>query len=405
MKLIQLLVGAFFVLSPQLLAANVDELATNFDWHFRQTLKKNNIPGAAYAIVKDNRVVKVGAYGVRSVGSKSNIDAYTVFRLASVSKTFAGQLSSLLVHQGRFQWDDPVTRYVPSFSFKSPRHTGALKVEHLLSQSAGLVPNTYDDLIEANQTPAQILPKFRYLNPRCNPGKCYGYQNVLFSLIRPVMEKTTGSSYESLMEQKLFKPLKMPTASVGYSAFLASKNRAMPHVRVKRGWAETKVNPSYYRVSPAAGVNASVMDMSQWLMAQLGQYPAVLSPAMLQDVRTKRVKVADDLGGRTWGQYVTTSHYGLGVRIFNFGGHEVYYHGGWVKGYRTEMAYSKEKGVGFVVLINAETNLVGDLSTWFWSNLLAVKPKQKKRMAAQMQDEWQLEMDEDVQWQAPMLAD
>ncbi len=86
LKLIQLLVGAFLVLSPQLLAADVDELATNFDWHFRQTLKKNNIPGAAYAIVKDNRVVKVGAYGVRSVGTKSNVDAYTVFRLASVSK-------------------------------------------------------------------------------------------------------------------------------------------------------------------------------------------------------------------------------------------------------------------------------------------------------------------------------
>ncbi|WP_337878655.1 serine hydrolase domain-containing protein [Rheinheimera sp.] len=385
MRLTVLLAGAFCLFSLQSVAAPVEQLAKEFDQHFRQQLKKANVPGAAYAIVKDNQIIKVGAYGVRSVGSKARVDAYTVFRLASVSKTFTGQLASMLVHQGRFQWQDPVTRYVPAFSFKSASQTKALKVEHLVSQSTGVFPNTYDDLIEANQTPKQILPKFRYLNPRCTPGKCYGYQNVMFSLIEPVMEKTTGQSFESLMEQKLFKPLKMPTASVGYSAFLASKNRAMPHIRVKRGWAETKVNPSYYRVNPAAGVNASVMDMSQWLMAQLGQYPAVLSPVMLQDVRQKRVKVANDLGGRTWGQYVSTSHYGLGLRIFNFAGNEVFYHGGWVKGYRTEMAYSKQKGVGLVVLINAETNLVGDLSTYFWSRLLNAKPQTKKKMAALMQ--------------------
>jgi len=382
-RLSLILAGVFSFLSLQSFAANLDQLANDFDQHFRQQLKKNHIPGAAYAIVQGNHIVKVGAYGVRSVGSKSKVDAYTLFRLASVSKTFTGQLASMLVHQGRFQWQDPVTRYVPDFSFKNPRLTKALKIEHLVSQSTGLFPNTYDDLIEANQTPKQILPKFRYVNPRCTPGQCYGYQNVMFSLIQPVMEKTTGQKFETLMEQKLFKPLKMPTASVGYSAFLASKNRAMPHVKSKRGWIETKVNPSYYRVSPAAGVNASVMDMSQWLMAQLGQYPGVLSPVMLQDVRSKRVKVADDLGGRTWGQYVTTSHYGLGIRVFNFAGHELFYHGGWVKGYRTEMAYSRQKGVGLVVLLNAETNVIGDLSTWFWSGFLNAKPQGKQKLAQQ----------------------
>ena len=56
-------------------------------------------------------------------------------------------------------------------------------------------------------------------------------------------------------------------------------------------------------------------------------------------------------------------------------------------------------------MINAETNLVGDLSTYFWSNLLAVKPVKKKRIAAQMQEEWDLEMESDVEWQVPLLAD
>ncbi len=71
----------------------------------------------------------------------------------------------------------------------------------------------------------------------------------------------------------------MHNASVGYAAFLASKNRAMPHVKIRRGWGEAKVVPTYYRVNPAAGVNASAMDMGKWLIARLGHNPQVLSPA------------------------------------------------------------------------------------------------------------------------------
>ncbi len=101
-------------------------------------MKKNNIPGGVYVIVKDNKIVRVGAYGVRAKGAKAKVDANTVFRLASVSKTFAGGLAAQLEHEGRFGWNDKVTKYVPGFRFRSPNMTAQLKVEHLLAQNAGL---------------------------------------------------------------------------------------------------------------------------------------------------------------------------------------------------------------------------------------------------------------------------
>ncbi|TXH96128.1 MAG: class A beta-lactamase-related serine hydrolase [Rheinheimera sp.] len=353
-----------------LAAPSVDEFANQFHREFQQKMAKNRVPGAVYVIVKNDRIVRVGAYGVRSVGSKTPVDANTIFRLASVSKTFAAGLAAQVEHEGRFDWNDRVTRYVPGLQFRSQAMTAQLKVEHLLGQNAGLVDNAFDELIEAGQTPAQILPKFQNINPRCVPGRCYGYQNVLFSQIETVLLKTTGQPYEKLLDQRIFKPLQMHTASVGYAGFLASKNRAMPHIGTRKGWAETKVVPTYYRVNPAAGVNASAMDMGKWLIARLGHKPQVLSAAVLKDIETPRVKTTDNLQGRTYGPYVSTAHYGLGLRVYQFGKHTVYHHGGLVRGYRTDMSYSPDAGLGVVVLANAQTNAVAELGSYFWHQML-----------------------------------
>ena len=362
--------GLFLWAGSVLAAPSIDEFANQFHREFQQKMQKNRVPGAVYVIVKNDKIVRVGAYGVRSVGSKTPVDANTIFRLASVSKTFAGALAAQAEHEGRFDWNDRVTRYVPGLQFRSQAMTAQLKVEHLLGQNAGLVDNAFDELIEAGQTPAQILPKFQNINPRCVPGRCYGYQNVLFSQIETVLLKTTGQPYEKLMDQRIFKPLQMHTASVGYAGFLASKNRAMPHIGTRKGWAETKVVPTYYRVNPAAGVNASAMDMGKWLIARLGHRPQVLSAAVLKDIQTPRVKTADNLQGRTYGPYVSTAQYGLGLRVYQFGQHKVYHHGGLVRGYRTDMSYSPEAGLGVAVLVNAQTNAVAELGSYFWHEML-----------------------------------
>lgn len=361
--------------APAHAAPPLKDFTDEFHQEFLQKMQKSKIPGGVYVIVQGDKIVRVGAYGVRAVGSKAKVDANTIFRLASVSKTFAGGLAAQVQHEGRFRWDDKVTRYVPGFSFRSGTMTSQLKIEHLMAQNAGVSANAFDDLIENNQTPAQILPKFQNINPRCQPGKCYGYQNVLFSLIETVLLKTTGMTYERLLEQRIFKPLQMHTASVGYSAFLANKNRAMPHTSTKRGWAETKVLPSYYRVNPAAGVNASAMDMGKWLIARLGHRPQVLSPAVLNDLHRPRVQTAENLQGRTFGAFVDQAQYSLGLRVYQFGSHQLYHHGGLVKGYRTDLSYSVEKDLGIVVLVNAQSNIVAELSSFFWSRMLDVAPQ------------------------------
>jgi beta-lactamase class C len=354
------------------------ELVQSFDQYFQQQMQEQGIPGASYAIVYKNQIVAAKGYGVREVGSKLPVDAYTVFRIASVSKTFAGGLASIMAAQGHFRWDDPVVRYVPEFSFKTRSYNNKLKVEHLLAQSTGVIANAYDNLIEANFEPERIIPHFKKLDPLCNPGQCYGYQNVLFSLIEPVLQQTTSQDYATLLRRNIFEPLKMPTASVGLEAYLNSPNRAAPHVKARGKWHARSVSESYYRYAPAAGVNASAVDLGYWLIAQLGYNPDVLSEPQLAEITNKRVRTVRDLRRRMWRDYIKDAHYALGWRIYQFGQEQLVYHGGWVQGFRAEVAYSKERELGLVILLNAESNVLAELSTHFWSTMFTALQQQDR---------------------------
>lgn len=357
------------LLSPMLLAAPVTDVADYFDRHFEQQLAEHQIPGGVYAIVEGDQIVRIRGVGVRARGSSDPVDPFTLFRIASVSKTFAAGLAAVLAEQGYFNWDDPVIHYVPDFSFRSARYSKALQVEHLLAQTTGVMPNAYDNMIEANVLPERILPHFRQLDPMCTPGQCYGYQNVLFSLIEPIVQQTTQKDYATLMQELIFEPLQMPTASVGMEPFMATENKAMPHVRARGGWYQSTVLPTYYRFAPAAGINASAMDLSHWVMAQLGHYPDVMPEHVLATITDKRVRTVRDLRRGHWRQFIRDAHYALGWRVYQFGDEELVYHGGWVRGFRADVAYSRDRQVGLVILLNAESNIVSELSTFFWSRV------------------------------------
>ncbi|WP_237059038.1 serine hydrolase domain-containing protein [Microbulbifer sediminum] len=346
-------------------AGDINASAKEFDRYFHQLMEKQGIPGAAYVIVSGDEVVAMDTHGVRLKGKRAKVDRHTIFRLASVSKTFAASMAAVLEHEQKFDWGDKVVRYVPELRFKTPSLSKQLQVQHLLSHSSGLTPNAYDNYLEDNQPLSKILPKFANIDPRCSPGKCYGYQNVLFSLIEDVIQKATGVSYERQLDNRFFTPLNMKDASLGWERFMASDNRAAPHVQTGRGWRPVKVEREYYLAGPAAGVNASISDMAQWLKAQMGYYPKVLSPEVIADITTERVETRRHMRHRIWRDYLSHAGYGLGWRLYTIGDDRIIYHGGWVAGFRAAVAYSEKLKIGIAILMNAESRVISDLTANF----------------------------------------
>jgi beta-lactamase class C len=340
------------------------ELARQFSAYFEKRVAEDNVTGAAFAFATPKGVVKVGTAGYTDTSRKHAINENTTFRVASVSKTFAAGLTGVLISEGKFGWDDRVVSYVPDFRINGD--AGKVRIRHLLGQSTGLMPHAYDNLIEDGLSMDRIQDQYRKLSYICSPGNCYSYQNSIFSLIEPVIESTTRRSYSELMNEKIFQPLDMRTASVGYESFISNPNHAKPHVKSRGQWKTVKVKPNYYRVAPAAGVNASALDMGKWLTAQMGGHPQVIRPEVIETLTRPRVKTTRDKRRKYWRNMLSDAHYGLGWRVYQLGENKIAYHSGWVSGYRADIAWSEEYGVGIAVLMNVEGSSISEITTTFW---------------------------------------
>lgn len=141
------------------------------------------------------------------------------------------------------------------------------------------------------------------------------------------------------------------------------------------------MNEDYYRFSPAAGVNASGADMVKWVGALLGEQPNVIGPQIIDQVTQPRVKTKREMHRRLWQRYLKDAHYGLGWRVYDFDGHRLNYHGGWVKGYRAAVAFAPDQKVGYFMLMNAESNLINDFTADFWASYFKHYDDQQKLAA------------------------
>lgn len=366
MRLIRFLCALCLVpLSAAAAPGDVHGLAASFDERFRALLVEENIPGGAYAVVHRGVPVRVGVAGTTDIRTGQAVKPDTVFRIASVSKGFAATLAALLAGEGRFSWAEPITRYVPSFEFQGVRES--VTIHDVVGQSSGFIPHAYDNLIEAGVPRNEVWQRFASLSPICPPGTCYTYQNSVFSLIEPVLEQVSQTSYPELVRNRLFRPLGMENASAGFEAYRDNSNHAVPHVKRARKWRAVSVQPDYYSVNSAAGINASVLDMAEWLIAALGHRPKVMPASALEKVMTPRVRTARELRRKHWREHLNDAHYGLGWRIYQFGDEELVYHGGWVSGFRAEIALSRKHDLGLVILMNGESSAIAELSSDFWS--------------------------------------
>jgi len=323
---------------------------------------EQRVPGLALAIVHRGRVISARGYGITDVSDAEPIDAHTVFRLASLSKSFAGTLTGLLVAEGALRWDSKIADFMPNLRFSDPAAAQRLSVNAVLSHRVGLTRHAFDRDIENYAEYRDLVQRFAYAPMKCGPGDCYAYQNVAFSLIGDVVYASSGQFYDEAVASRIFKPLGMNDASMGLDGIMASPRWAKPHVRKRGGWTSIMPKPTYYRVSPAAGVNASISDMAQWLLAQTGHRPDVLPAPLLATLHAPIVTTPSELRGSAWRrERLSAAGYGLGWRVYNYAGQRMVFHGGAVQGYRGAVALLPDHDLGVAILWNSESSLPSGL--------------------------------------------
>jgi len=321
---------------------------------------RSRTPGAAVVIVKDSTVLLMRGFGYKNVEENDGVDENTVFRLASLSKGFAGVLTGILVEEGFLEWEDKVITHLPEFELRSKDQTFQTQLTHVLSHTTGLPYHTYTNLVEEGESMEQIIPQFAEIRLIGEPGEVYAYQNAAYGMMDPILQSATGMEYADLMERYLFDPLRMKSASTTYEAITTHTNVAQPHKKTRRGFVPDEITKKYYNTIPAGGVNASIADMANYLQLLLGNRPDVISDQTLNEIFKPRVNMgAKNRYFRDWPE-VEEAYYGLGWRILNRAGETIVYHGGYVNRYRTEIAVNRDKKIGICVLTNAPTDFSGD---------------------------------------------
>jgi len=365
----------FLLLLPSLLKAEEGYPPSSYNYDFRNfvawfedKIAEKHIPGAALAIVSREGIMQLQTWGVNKVIDADPVNADSIFRIASMSKTFAGTLTGLLIHQNLQSWDSRINDLFPRMELGEGDSSRTITLKHIISHSTGLMPHSYSNMLDDGVPYDKIKEKFNQIPTVCRPGQCYGYQNVVFSIVADVVEESTGDSYEKYLHQQIFTPLGMITASVGMESYINSQNVTSPHRLMSGKWRAATTNPAYYSVAPASGINASIFDMSIWIRANLGAFPEVLPNDFLAELHEPVISTPYGNYFNRWSG-LEKAYYATGWRVFDYNRIRAVHHGGGVRGYRSEMVFVPEANVGMVMLLNAESNFANDVVPAFLDNL------------------------------------
>lgn len=363
---------AVFYGSQKLLGFN--NLISSYDEFLRHAVDSFQSPGAAIAIVYKGDIVLLKGYGIKKAGGNDPVDPHTTFRIGSVSKGFASILAGILEHEGRLSWDDPVKKYLTTFRMKDSICAAQLTIRNILNHTSGFPAHTYTDLLDNGASYENIKNSLCDVPLAAKPGQVYGYQNVVYSLIGDIVQKITGEDYNLLLREKIFAPLHMIEASTDFATFSSTSNSAYPHMPGGKKWKAQSKNDRYYSVSPASGINASASDMAQWLLALTGYFPEVISSQTIHDISMTSIETPRKFAYRVNWKSLKKTYYGLGWRIFQFHQHDVIYHGGYVEGFRTEIAFDPSEGVGIVVMFNSSTPIASRCIPYFFDQYYGIPP-------------------------------
>lgn len=338
------------------------KLATAFvqiDRVVQEFATREHVPGAAWAVVIDGELAHLGATGSRVAGTDAPVDGDTVFRIASMTKSFTALAILSLRDAGKLALDDPVERYVPELNrlhyptSDSPR----LTIRHLLSHAAGFPEdNPWGDQ-QLAATEEQFTELLRRGIPFSNPpGIAYEYSNLGFAILGRVVARVSGMPYRRYVASRILAPLGMRSTTLEPSEVPASR-LAHGYRWEDATWKEEPPLPDG-AFGSMGGMLTSVRDLARYLAAFLNAWPprdgeetGPVRRASLREMqqvwRGQPALVARDAASGAL--RLSAGGYGFGLRVSqtcDFG--HVVAHSGGLPGFGSIMRWLPDYGVGFI---------------------------------------------------------
>lgn len=364
--------GAVGSVPPELLQAlaPLPELVTEYG-------QKLQVPGLFVGVVFGPTLATQVGYGYADVEAKTPVDANTIFRVGSITKTFTAEAILKLRDERKVSLDDPAEKYLPELSqvryptAQSPRIT----IRHLLTHTSGLPRDGgfKADRTDRDVTESEVLAPLKDLKLERTPGMEYAYSNYGFSLLGLIVARASNSSYRDYLRTAFFEPLELRSAGFDPVA-LPSEHLAQSYQRGSGGAFVKDASYGHLGASEAdGGLYLSGYDLGHYLGFQLGMYPEGAGGSAILSVGTRRearspggiLELSGGGGGADGGSGIKmalVNGIGLGWHVARAcdAVHVVHHHG-FVDHHASDAAFLPEHGVGVVILANSAPTDLSEL--------------------------------------------
>jgi CubicO group peptidase (beta-lactamase class C family) len=345
-------------------------------------------PAVAYGIVAGGSLAHAGGVGESWIGGPPP-GADTVFRIASMTKSFTASAVLALRDSGVLRLDDPVTDFVPELRGQPQAAAGppAISLRHLLTMTSGFpTDDPWGDRQQGTTLPDFAAILARGVRPAWAPGTRFEYSNLGYAVLGRVIAAVAQADYADFVRDRILGPLALTRTGFEAAEFDPA-GLARGYTRGPGGW--TELTPDRYGAfAPMGGVFSCVRDLARWVDGLAAAFPPggprsgdahPLAPATRREMQQPAVTLPE-AEPRFPGSPAAGSQYGYGFGLFteetSAWGRLVYHSGGY-PGFGSHMRWHPETGLGVVVLAN---------STYAGASVLAARLMEEVLKAAAAED-------------------
>lgn len=357
-------------------ATRADKIAQAFpaiDKIFRDYADSNHLPGVAYGLVVDGKLVYKGNIGYTDIDKKIPVTSSSLFRIASMSKSFATMAILKLRDEGKLNLDDPAYLYIPSLkNLKYPTLDAPhITIRHLMTHGAGFPEdNPWGDrqLADTDKDLLELIGKqLSFSNP---PGIAYEYSNLGFALQGMIITKVSGMPYQDYIKKNILEPLGMKTTTYEY-ADVAPDKLAHGYRWLNNKWNEEELLHDTKEGSWGAmgAMISSIDEFGNYMAFHLSAWPPNNAK---DDGPIKRSSVREMHHPWRWNGFnpnykypdgricpITTAYcYGLGW-MKDCDGKTYIAHSGGLPGFGSQWRIMPEYGIGIVSFANRTYSPMG----------------------------------------------
>ena len=324
---------------------------------------EHDCPSIVWGITRHGSLAAAGSTGMVNGHAPGE---HTVYRIASMTKSFSAAVTLLLRDEGALRLDAPIGEYAPELGdVRSPTSDApAVTIRDLLCMSSGLVTDDpwadrHLDLTD-DEFDRIVAGGLVFAQPT---GACHEYSNFGFALLGRVIHRVTGVRLRDHVTDRLLRPLGMTRTTWDQPDH---DDWARPMRHDDGEWTEELPTPPDGLIAPMGGIWTTVADLARWTAWLADAFPArdgtddgPLSRASRREMQTPQRYV----GQRTLRGVRCPSSYGYGVRILDepeLG--TVISHSGGLPGYGSNMRWTPAGAIGIVTLSNTTYAPMTELS-------------------------------------------